>query len=453
MAKTCEEVIQQLLDRGRKDGTPDTSLIETLFELLVSEEKKIAKSCTSLLFSSLVEPLLDSFRFEGRKTYNQIFSKLINLARTHQDGKKIDQLLTKFGLKTGGDMLKRWSSLASSKGPDLHPEKIKKIFILSRVTIGADVAITSIMVEKSKLLFPNARIVLLGSEKIGELFYDTKRVDIQPVRYKTETFFSRLESWIDLAVKLTSNMDKECIVLDPDSRFTQLGLLPVLPPEVEPKRYFFYESTVKEDPPLSFHASLNAWFDTVFTKSKENFATISLSLESTKKADAFLKKIGQNTPVIVTANFGVGGNELKRISGDFERKLVSLILKFNVVLLLDKGFGPEESARIKKISDSFSRNPRLIPFFAGMGMFSALIRKSSLYIGYDSMGQHVAAACSTPEIVIFRGYHSSLFPVRWAPQGRNTVETILANGKKSSEILASVEKALQGILTNPSGLK
>ena len=52
--------------------------------------------------------------------------------------------------------------------------------------------------------------------------------------------------------------------------------------------------------------------------------------------------------------------------------------------------------------------------FAG---FAQVIAGSSLYVGYDSAGQHVAAACGVPLISIFAGFPAPRMFHRWRPSG------------------------------------
>jgi ADP-heptose:LPS heptosyltransferase len=52
------------------------------------------------------------------------------------------------------------------------------------------------------------------------------------------------------------------------------------------------------------------------------------------------------------------------------------------------------------------------------------VAESDLYVGYDSAGQHIAAALSIPTIDIFAGYTSPLVPARWRPHGRGPVSLV-----------------------------
>ena len=47
-----------------------------------------------------------------------------------------------------------------------------------------------------------------------------------------------------------------------------------------------------------------------------------------------------------------------------------------------------------------------------------MIANSDLYVGYDSAGQHAAAALGIPLISIFAGAVNDRFFERWRPDGR-----------------------------------
>jgi hypothetical protein len=55
-----------------------------------------------------------------------------------------------------------------------------------------------------------------------------------------------------------------------------------------------------------------------------------------------------------------------------------------------------------------------------------LIGVSGLYIGYDSLGQHLAAAVAQDVIGVCAGYRSDLFPERWKPLGKGIIRLVKA---------------------------
>ena len=113
---------------------------------------------------------------------------------------------------------------------------VRNVFVLSRVTLGADVAITSVILDAAKQRFPDARICLAGSRKAWELFEADPRIEHLPVAYpRSGSLRERLEAWHALRRSLAQ---PESITIDPDSRLTQLGLAPVCADE----NYYFFES-------------------------------------------------------------------------------------------------------------------------------------------------------------------------------------------------------------------
>ncbi|MBI4464005.1 MAG: hypothetical protein HY647_04810, partial [Acidobacteria bacterium] len=57
-----------------------------------------------------------------------------------------------------------------------------------------------------------------------------------------------------------------------------------------------------------------------------------------------------------------------------------------------------------------------------IGAWSALVGVSDEYVGYDSAGQHIAAALGVPTLDIFTEAASPIFRERWRPTGRGIVQ-------------------------------
>ena len=76
--------------------------------------------------------------------------------------------------------------------------------------------------------------------------------------------------------------------------------------------------------------------------------------------------------------------------------------------------------------------------FAG---FAQIIAGSRLYVGYDSAGQHVAAACGVPLISIFAGFPAPRMFDRWRPSGPYAT-VIRVDQADPAKILAHVALAL-----------
>jgi ADP-heptose:LPS heptosyltransferase len=142
----------------------------------------------------------------------------------------------------------------------------------------------------------------------------------------------------------------------------------------------------------------------------------------------------------------VGGNEQKRLPNPFEEHLLLELLKDGCTVLLDKGAGGEEVERANRLVEHVREEGwpvaelappsglaaivgkplpvRLVTWQGGIGTFSALVAETDEYIGYDSAGQHIAAALGVPTIDVFSRNASPIFRERWRPTGRNTVKVV-----------------------------
>jgi ADP-heptose:LPS heptosyltransferase len=136
---------------------------------------------------------------------------------------------------------------------------------------------------------------------------------------------------------------------------------------------------------------------------------------------------------------GVGENPAKRIPDPFEAELLKLLDETGLPLTVDAGAGGEETERVKRaIEGSGVAATMWEGSFAG---FARIIAASQLYVGYDSAGQHVAAACGVPLISIFAGFPSPRMFTRWRPQGERC-HVIRVEQPDPEEVLARVRDAL-----------
>ena len=115
----------------------------------------------------------------------------------------------------------------------------------------------------------------------------------------------------------------------------------------------------------------------------------------------------------IAVSLGVGENPAKRLPDPFEERLLALLAATGLPLTIDKGAGGEEAARVEEACRRAGIQPAFWEgSFAG---FAALIAASRLYVGYDSAGQHVAAAAGVPLISIFAGFPAPRMFDRWRP--------------------------------------
>jgi ADP-heptose:LPS heptosyltransferase len=386
---SCEASARELL-RQCIAGNPPAALPRNLLE----------EPCAPALFGILIEGLADRFEPALCDVYARLFSQAIE----------------------GQDPAALFARYQRVRRPRRAAFQPRRVLVLSRVTLGADIAVTSVLLAAAKQAFPDAGIVFAGPAKNFEMFAADPRLTHAPVEYRRGSLPQRLAVWDELKALAA---DPGCLVLDPDSRLTQLGLLPICPEE----RYHLFESRrYGSTTELNLPALAAEW-------SRETLG-----------APNAVPYIAPAPPVsrdpwsapYIAVSLGVGENPAKRISDLFERQLLAL-LSARLPLVIDKGAGGEEAARVARAA---ARSGAQATFWDGsFAGFAQIIAGSSLYVGYDSAGQHVAAACRVPLISIFAGFPAPRMFYRWRPSGpRATV--IRVDQPDAGEILAKVAQVL-----------
>ena len=394
---------QEILDACLKDGTWPARPLDALIDRALDESDPfLATAATRALFSIVIERLGDLFEPSLCDVYARLFSYVIARALPVYNA---DDLLLRY---------RRVRQVQRFPGGE-----VKRVFVLSRITLGADVAVTSVALAALKDRFPEAEIVLVGPEKNAELFAADARIASIPVIYgRSDLLGERLAA----AVELQSLVDQtEAIVVDPDSRLTQLGLIPIC----DDARYYFFESrafggTLEETLPRLTAQWLAEVFDIgearpyVAPKPRERMADVTVSL-------------------------GVGENANKRIDDEFEFQLLSGLLARGRPILLDRGAGGEESARVDGLVERLGA-PSLLQIHDGSyASFASQIRQSTFYVGYDSAGQHVAAAANVPAVSVFAGYACARMLARWRPDGARSLVVTVDESNRASALERTVK--------------
>lgn len=273
------------------------------------------------------------------------------------------------------------------------PAAVERVYVLSRITLGADVAVTSVLLDAAMRRYPRAEIVFVGPNKCFELFADERLHHFETPYARSGSLSERLQASASLWIE-------RGIVIDPDSRISQLGLLSICPEE----HYFHFPSrsyqaksmggdALERLPDLAAH-----WAQEVFgVKSAQPYIAPEPAAEE---------------PVDITVSLGVGENQTKRASDEFERDLLRMLAATGASLLVDKGGSAAEAARVEKALPAGARTHE-----GDFAPFAAQIARSKLYVGYDSAGGHVASASGVPVISIAKGFVSERMAARWRPVG------------------------------------
>jgi hypothetical protein len=354
-------------------------------------------------FRTVIEPLGDFFEPLLCDVYVDLFCRAIE---------KADPELHAEALRERYDRVRRVRTC------DVEPSDV---FVLSRITLGADVVVTSTLMDAAMRRWPEANIWFVGPKKNWLLFAGNPRVDRLSLDYdRGGTLGQRIGVWRNLR----SFFDKtNGIVIDPDSRLTQLGLLPVCPEE----RYFFFESR-----------AYGADGDESLVALAKRWARETLGVGHARPFVAPRPVAGDFD---VTVSFGVGENDEKRVGPRFERGLLEMLAGRKV--MLDRGVGDLEGERVDHAAEGL---PHVTTWSGDYAPFASMIAQSELYIGYDSAGQHVAAAAGVPLVSVFRGHVSERMFQRWRPEGRGRVEVVKVGSESEEEVLELVLAAINRIV-------
>ena len=155
-----DELGRELLDHCLASGDWPWELLHRLTTLALSGDSAAASKA---LFGIIVERLGDLFEPRLCDVYARLFSEVCALAIP---GVKASDLVERY---------RRSRAVRRFRGPDPA-----NIVVLSRVTLGADVAVTSVVMDALKQRFPAAVIWFAGNQKGWELFEADPRLRFLP---------------------------------------------------------------------------------------------------------------------------------------------------------------------------------------------------------------------------------------------------------------------------------
>ena len=336
------QIAFSFLDYYLKDCYYEKEYIDLLCEMTTfSEDPKLINPSAEALFRIIVESLCDDFEELQTLTYNKVMAQVITFCRNVPAGKDLDLTLNDFEIYSPKDLLERTNKIRINDNSLPSQKRIRKIILLSRVTIGADVAITSVVFQRLTMIFPEAEFVIIGSSKLEELYDGNPGIKIRRLTYSRKGgLLERLSSWHSalkiIQEEMASCPAEEAIVIDPDSRLSQLGVLPLFPLD----RYFFFDSRSDSsfNKTMSMPELANSWLDKVLGERHFCYPKVWIPNSYMDIATHFCKMLkNEGAQRIIVINFGVGGNPRKRVGRHLEEELLLTLLREpNTVILLDK---------------------------------------------------------------------------------------------------------------------
>jgi hypothetical protein len=396
------ELAHEIVDDCLTYGTWPSRTLDTLITRALDEDDEfLARNATRALFSIIIERFADLFDPSLCEVYARMFSHVISRALPEYEAE---------------DLYARYRRIRQVR--PFAGGEVNRVFVLSRVTLGADVAVTSVAMAAARERFPNAEICLVAPEKNAELFVADKSIVPIAITYgRSALLRDRLLAAAELQVAVD---ELSSVVIDPDSRLTQLGLIPVC----DDARYYFFESRAFGAEGLESLPQLTArWLSETFD----------VPLEHSFIAPELHPRIAD-----VTVSWGVGDNPTKRIDDEFEYEVLAYLLKQGHSVLLDRGAGGEEAQRIDTLADRLGNAENLHIHNGSYASFASHIVQSKLYVGYDSAGQHVASAARIPLVSVFNGYVCDRMFHRWRPTGRNAHVVRVDENNRSTVLIRTL---------------
>ncbi|MFW5845292.1 MAG: glycosyltransferase family 9 protein [Planctomycetota bacterium] len=418
-------------------GLPaDHSIFEALdaiSDAADSEEEEIAAAGIAALFRDCVEVWNDSLSVRLRAVYSRLFAHVI--WRCAERDALMHAALAEHGVDSETALWQRHQRLRQA--PGRAPTMTRRILVLSRVTIGADILITSVLLQHLRQAFPGAEIKLVGDPKLEGLLGGFSGMQVVPLRYaRRGRLRNRLRAW--LAVRELASMQNADIVINPDSRLDQLGLLPLLDEE----RTLLWENTLPDGQAHSLAELMSAWC----CRRLPNACTIAVRpqlypSEPQRIEQTRLRRACGAAP-LAAVKLDHGGNPAKALPMQAEVAILHRLRACGWRIILDRGFDASEfahsdalldAARLHAIDisdgdaamglavgdlceDRLAAEP-VIRFHGSIAGWAACLACSRLAVSYDSVGQHLAAASGIPVIVPFAGYEHASFPDAWRPVG------------------------------------
>lgn len=441
---------------------PPRAAVSLVGALAGHANREIAEVVTSLLFREGIERINDSFTPSAEEVYRRLFSQVVHYWSRRPEGRFLAKGLQFFAVADEKQLVDRQRALASRPVPTASERAaVRKILFLSRVTVGADVAITSVLMDGVRRALPGAERVLLGAGRMRELYGGEAGLRIRSIDYpRGGTLLARLQSWpVTLAAieeELEGLAPGEGWVIDPDSRLTQLGLLPLLPAD---RGYYHFPSRatwIAGEPAAGLPLGRLAarWIDHLLSDALQESPEEILPYLALPKQEG---EVGRATAEwirggiegagakLTTVSFGVGGNATKRLTPEHETAILDHLTRQGRVILDSGGSAAERAAveevlsplRVSGVTIAEAREgepiatwfrdtprPTILRWEGGIGSLAGLIAASDQYLGYDSSGQHLAAALGVPGLTLFLTDNPPAFAERWRPSGKGEVRVL-----------------------------
>jgi ADP-heptose:LPS heptosyltransferase len=362
---------------------------------------------------------------------------VIDVARRHPDGARVDAELTRLGLSTPALAARGHRLVEAQRPAPTAPPRLA--IVLSRVSLGSDVATSCTIMRALLERDPATRVAFVGGPAAAGLVAGNPRIAFAPCEHpRGGDLLARMHYWLELrrlVGRLSAGLaDAEWLVVEADSRLTQLGMLPLAPDERS--RYFVLRTV--ERPGRERLADLaGAWAAELVGADRPPLPCVWPSDAARDWAAALRAALDEHRPRWALVSFGVGGKAAKGLGADFETRLLRRLADHGLGVLLSRGVNEAEVAATRAVTDRLAAagldvldlpasgdglaaagRRQIVTWQAPTDGMLALVEAADVYVGYDSSGQHVAAAVGTPGVTAFVVEAGERHFRRWSPAGR-----------------------------------
>ena len=299
---------------------------------------------------------------------------------------------------------------------------IRNILLVQLGDIG-DVVLSFPSIRALRENFPQANVIVAVMEKVGELIEDcpwasgvitinkSKRRWDQEITYQKD-FFSRLRKYdFDLAIDLRTGQRGATLAFLSGAR-QRIGFY-AYDGKLWRNKAFTNLALLKGRPGQHMAEYYLKLLTTYNIKTENIWPEINVPVEKQQVASALFKqeKISSDMPVIAIQPFSLW--QYKEWETDKYIRLINWIgAEYKMPVIITGS--PDERKRAEKIIKDCKQDVFNLAGKTSIGIFAAVLKACSLFIGGDSSGIHIAAAVGTPTVSIF-GPASS---VAWAPRGK-----------------------------------
>ncbi|HEX5421700.1 MAG TPA: hypothetical protein VFY39_17040 [Gammaproteobacteria bacterium] len=465
----ADEAVEAFWRHYRRRGEPAREAVEQLTAQALAADPGLADHGTQRLFGGVVEPLCDAFSACGAETYARVFTQVIMAARSYPQCTALDAALEARSIFSERDLLAASTARietpggAGAGGAPAALNPVRSITVLSRLTLGADVALVLPLLARLRRQFPGAALRFTGAEGAKRLVRGIPGIEHISAPYgRTDTLQARLNAWPALCAAIAGSFadDKGLdLVIDPDSRLTQLGLLPPVPAS---RYYRFPSRTYGGEGTRALSELIGDWLDASFGPGEATLPVLELGADVARFKSVLRAALLKTLPKrIVSASFGVGGNERKRIGVELEADLLEWIVECGSRVLLARGTGLSEltqNARLcrrlehrglsvlhlprgRRLDSLEGSDADVVTWEADLGAFLAAVGCADMYLGYDSAGQHIAAALGVPTLSLFVESAGPRHGARWMPRGPAPIRVVRSSWPPDARRMLSAARS------------